>query len=92
LTATSVRLGQQGLRGTVSGYTPAGAEATFVLTLPAEAAFAKLTGRTSVIVYQRPNTLLAGAASVSNGSVVQVRGLLFNEAGVLRLVASGLRF
>lgn len=90
LTATSVRLAQQGLRGTVSGYTPAGAEATFVLTMPADSAFAKLTGKTSVTVYQRPATLLT-PANVSNGSVVQVRGLLFNDAGTLRLVASRVR-
>lgn len=90
LTATSVRLAQQGLRGTVSGYTPAGAEATFILTMPADAAFAKLTGKTSVTVYQRAGTLLT-PANVSNGSVVQVRGLLFNDAGTLRLVASRVR-
>src|SRR5690606_38545761 len=65
LTATSVRLAQQGLRGTVSGYTPSGSEATFVLTVPADSAFAKLTGKTSVTVYQRATTLLTGAANVS---------------------------
>jgi hypothetical protein len=91
LTATTVRLAQQGLRGTVSGYTPAGAEATFVLTVPPDAAFARLTGKTSVTVYQRASTMLTGAANVTNGSVVQVRGLLFNDAGTLRLVASRVR-
>jgi hypothetical protein len=88
LTATSVRLAQQGLRGTVSGYTPSGAEATFVLMVPPDAAFARLTGKTSVMVYQRAATLRTGAANVTNGSVVQVRGLLFNDAGMLRLVTS----
>ncbi len=90
LTAASLRLAQQGLRGTVSAYTPAGAEATFILTMPADAAFAKLTGKTSVTVYQRAGTLLT-PANVSNGSLVQVRGLLFNDAGTLRLVASRVR-
>jgi hypothetical protein len=91
LTATSVRLAQQGLRGTVSGYTPSGTEATFVLTVPPDAAFARLTGKTSVTVYQRAATLRTGAANVTNGSVVQVRGLFFNDAGTLRLVASRIR-
>lgn len=91
LTATSVRLAQQGLRGTVSGYTPSGSEATFVLTVPADSAFAKLTGKTSITVYQRATTLLTGAANLSNGSVVQARGLLFNDAGTLRLVATKVR-
>ena len=90
LAAASVRLAQQGLRGTVSGYTSAGKEATFVLTVPADAVFAKLTGKTSITVYQRAATLLT-PANVSNGSVVQVRGLLFNDAGTLRLVASRVR-
>jgi hypothetical protein len=91
LTATSVRLGQQGLRGIVSAYTSAGAQATFVVTMPADSAFARLTGRTSVTVYQRATTWVTGAANVTNGSVVQVRGLLFNDAGALRLVASRVR-
>lgn len=91
LTATSIRLGEQGLRGTISGYAASGSQATFVLTVPADSAFARLTGKTSITVYQRSSTLLSGAASVTNGSVVQVRGLLFNEAGFFRLVAGRVR-
>lgn len=56
LTAASVRLEQQGLRGTVSGYTASGAEATFA-TVPADSAFARITGKTSVTVYQRATNL-----------------------------------
>jgi hypothetical protein len=88
LTATSVRLGQQGLRGTVGSYAQSGTGATFVLALPADSAFAKLTGRSWVTVYQRSGTEMRGAATVTNGSVVQVRGLLFNDAGTFRLVAT----
>lgn len=91
ITATSVRLAQQGLRGIVSEYTPSGSGATFVLTVSADAAFAKLTGKTSVTVYQRAATLRTGAANLTNGSVVQVRGLLFNDAGALRFVPSRIR-
>jgi hypothetical protein len=91
VTATSVRLAEQGLRGTVSGYTPAGTGATFVLTVPSDAAFARLTGKTSVTVYERAATLRTGAANITNGSVVQVRGLLFVDAAALRLVASRIR-
>jgi len=61
------------------------------LTVPADSAFAKLTGKTSVTVCQRATTLLTGAANVSIGSVVQARGLLFNDAGALRLVATRVR-
>ncbi len=88
LTATAVRLGQQGLRGTVTAYAPTGTTATFDLALPADAALARLTGRTSVTVYQRSGTELRGATTVANGALVQVRGLLFNDGGTFRLVAS----
>lgn len=91
VTATSVRLGQQGLRGTVSSYVQSGTSATFVLTLAADSAFAGLTGASSIAVYQRAATQLRGASAISNGSTVQVRGLLFNDRGTLRLVASRIR-
>jgi hypothetical protein len=91
LTATSLRLTEQGLRGIVSAYTPSGSQASFVLTMPADSAFARLTGRTSITVYQRATSWVTGAANLTNGSVVQVRGLLFNDAGALRLVASQVR-
>jgi hypothetical protein len=87
LAATSINLGQQGLRGAVSGYAQTGSQATFTLTVPADSAFAKLTGATTVAVYQQAGTKLRGLPNISNGSVVQVRGLLFLDSGVFRLVA-----
>jgi hypothetical protein len=91
LTAASIYLGQQGLRGTVSGYTQSGSQASFALALPADSAFAKLTGATMVTVYQQGSTQLRGASNITNGSIVQVRGLLFLDGGVLRLVAGRIR-
>ena len=87
LTATSVSLGQQGLRGTVSSYAQSGSQANFTLTLPADSSFTKLTGATTVTVYQQAGTKLRGLSNITNGSIVQVRGLLFRDGGVLRLVA-----
>lgn len=40
-----------------------------------------------VTVHQQGSTQLRGAASISNGSVVQARGLLFRDGSVFRLVA-----
>jgi hypothetical protein len=88
LTASSIQLEEQGVRGIVSGYTANGSEASFTLTLPTDSAFAKLTGASAITVYQRGGTQLRGLSSIANGNLVQVRGLLFLDSGVLRLVAS----
>jgi hypothetical protein len=91
VTATSVRLDQQGVRGTVSSYAQSGSSATFTLALPADSAFAKLTGATSITVYQRATTQVRGVSAITNGSTVEVRGLLFNDSGALRFVAGRIR-
>jgi hypothetical protein len=87
LAAASVQLEPQGLRGTVSGYTSNGARSSFTLTMPADSAFAKLTGASAVTVYQQGGTTLRGLTAITDGSNVQVRGLLFLDGGVYRLVA-----
>jgi hypothetical protein len=91
LAATSINLGQQGLRGTVSGYTQTGSQARFTLTVPADSAFAKLTGATTVTVYQQAGTKLRGLSNITNGSVVQVRGLVFPDGGAFKFVAGRIR-
>ena len=85
--AASITLGQQGLRGTVSAYAQSGSQASFTLTLPMDSAYAKLTGVPTVTVYQQASTRLRGLSNITNGSVVQVRGLLFLDGGAFRLVA-----
>lgn len=88
LTASQLRLEQQGFHGTASGYTANGSQATFTLTLPPDAAFATLTGTTTLQVYQQTGTQLHGLTTLANGNGVVVRGLLFDDAGTYRLVAS----
>jgi hypothetical protein len=90
VTAASIYLNHQGLRGTVSGYASNGSQASFTLTLPADSAFATLTGTTTVTVYQQGSTQLRGLVPLANGNTVQARGLLFLDSGVFRLVASRL--
>lgn len=87
ISATEIDLEQQGLGGTVSGYSGAAAPTTFTLTLPSDSAFATLTGSTTVAVFQQPGTELWGTNTITNGSTVHVRGLLFLDAGVYKLVA-----
>lgn len=87
LAATSLQLGMQGLRGTVAGYSRNGVQATFTLALPVDSAFAKLAGVATVTVYQQGATQLRGSSTIADGSTVLVRGLLFFDGGVARMVA-----
>ena len=86
INASEIDLEQQGLSGTVSGYAGA-APTTFTLTLPADCAFTTLTGSTTVNVFQQAGTELWGMTTITNGSTVHVRGLLFFDAGTYKLVA-----
>lgn len=88
LAASQVRLEQQGLHGVASGYASSGLQATFTLTLPTDSAFTTLTGITTVKVYQQAGTQLRGLTSVASINDVMVRGLLFNDSGTYRLVAT----
>jgi hypothetical protein len=87
ITASEIDLEQQGLGGTVSGYSGASAPTTFTLTLSSDSAFATLTGTTSITVFQQTGTELWGLTTLSNGSTVHVRGLLFINAGAYEFVA-----
>jgi hypothetical protein len=87
ITASEIDLEQQGLSGTVSGYAGSGAPTTLALTVASDSAFATLTGTTTIAVFQQPGTELSGMTTVSNGSTVHARGLLFLDAGTYKLVA-----
>lgn len=86
--ASEVTLGQQGIMGTVSNYAANGNTPTFTLTVPADSAFATITKATTVTVYQQSRTQLMGMSSVTNGSAVVVRGLLFYNNGQYSMVSS----
>jgi hypothetical protein len=88
LSASQIRLVEQGLHGTVSNYTVQGSQATFTLTLPTDAAFRSLSGATSVQICQQAGTQLHGMTAIANANDVVVRGLVFNDQGTLRMVAS----
>ena len=88
INASEADLEQQGLSGTASGYSGGAAPTTFTLTLPSDSVFATLTGSTTVVVFYQAGTELWGMNSITNGSTVHVRGLLFLDAGVYKLVAS----
>lgn len=88
MNAAECDLVQQGFLGTVSNYSSSGGQATFTMTLASDSYFATMTGVNTLTVYQQPGTELLGLTNVSNGQTVEVRGLVFNDDGVFRMVAS----
>ena len=87
MNASECDLVAQGFRGTVSNYAVSGGQGTFTLTLAADSFFAVMTGVNTITVYQQPQTELYGLTSISDGQTVEVRGMIFNDGGVFRLVA-----
>jgi hypothetical protein len=86
--AQAVGLQPQAIVGTVTAYVQTGPQATFVLTVPSDSAFAMLTGSTTITVFQQQSTELKDITAITNGSSVRVRGLLFLDLGTYKLVAS----
>lgn len=88
ITASDIRLQEQGFRGTTdTALTPATA-ASFVLTLNPQSAFATLTGTNKILVYQQTGTNLENSTAIAAGATLRVHGLLFRNAGQWTLVAS----
>lgn len=88
INADEITLEQQGFRGTVSNYSASGSEASFTLTLAPESAFSTITGTATIRVYQQNGTHLHDTSSIGNGNQVGVRGLLFNDGGAYKMVAT----
>ncbi len=84
ITADKVKLQQQALTGTVT----ATASGSFTMTIPADAAFAILSGggtpSVNVIVPTRADNRFG---TIAVGKTVRVRGLVFNSAGTFTMVA-----
>jgi hypothetical protein len=88
INAAKIQLRRQALSGTI-GPAPTGSNATFALLIDADSAFAKLTGVTSINVYQVSKTTMKGAAP-TQGSKIRVRGLLFFDGTNYQFVAATL--
>lgn len=88
INASEIDLEQQGLSGTVLGASGAAAPTTFTLMLASDSAFTTMTGATAVTVFQQAGAEMRGMSALSNGSTVHVRGLLFFDAGMYKMVAA----
>jgi hypothetical protein len=85
--ASQVRLQQQAISGTVSGFTPLpGGASSFDLLLPADSYVTLLSGQTTVHVIQQSVTDNR-AGSVANGNTLRVRGPLFWTGTQFNMVA-----
>jgi hypothetical protein len=74
----TITLHKQSLIGAVSNASAAG----FLLTVPADSAFAAISGTTAVAVFVSGGTQIPG-----NGATVRVRGLLFSTGNGLKFAA-----
>jgi hypothetical protein len=87
ITADKVKLQQQAVDGTVANFTAgSGGTATFDLTLAADSYLTLLSGKTSVHVFLEPGTDNS-FGTISNGSALRVRGLLFWTGTSFNLIA-----
>ena len=60
---------------------------TFTLTLPADSAFAMLSGTTNMTVFWQPGTILHNLSNVNNGDTLRVRGLVFFTGSAFNVLA-----
>ena len=88
LTASNLELEPQGLSGTAGTTITSGTATSFTMTLPSDCAFATMTGKTTVTVYQQAGTTMVGGSSIASGSTMHVFGLLFYDGVQWRMVAA----
>ena len=88
ITASYVRLEEQGFRGTTDVAITPGTATTFTLTLAADSAFTHLTGADKIAVYQLATTRVHDNTTIPAAATLRVHGLLFKDGTNWRLVAS----
>ena len=85
--ARKIVLHQQSLTGVVSNQLSSGGVATFTLTVSPDSVFGSFSGSRTITVYRLSSTELKGLSTISDGSTVRVRGLLFVDGSTFRLAA-----
>lgn len=88
ITASTVRLREQGLRGSTDVDVTPGTTTSFTLTLMPDCAFTSLTGATEIVVYQQAETNVEEQMAIAAGATLRVHGLLFRNGEQWVLVAS----
>jgi hypothetical protein len=91
LNASNVELRRQAVHGSVANYNSSGSgQFTFTLNLPADSYLTLLShgAITSITVVQQPTTELRNLSTVSVGSNIRVRGVLFWTGSGFTMVAT----
>lgn len=88
ITASTVRLREQGFRGTTDADITPGATTSFTLKLMPDCAFTTLTGATEIVVHQQAGTNVEQSTAIPAGTTLRVHGLLFSVGGQWMLAAS----
>jgi hypothetical protein len=76
---------EQSLTGLVSAI-QCGPVTSFTLTIPRDSHFCEVTGLRAITVYQVSGTQLRHAV-LTNGAIVEIKGLLFVDGSELKMVA-----
>lgn len=90
VTAARIRLERQSVTGQITNIVSNSTQAVFDITPGADSAYTLLTGQSTLRVVKQGTTELRNGVSVTIGSVVRARGLMFNNGGSFVLVADRL--
>jgi len=83
----TITLLPQTINGTISSISTSGSFTVYTVSLPAYDFIPTLNGATKVTVYTDATAQMLNSSPLSLGSIVRFNGLLFNDAGTLRMVA-----
>lgn len=84
----AVTLEPQTINGTVTSVSTVNGQNSYEVTLFSNDFIALFASSQSVVVYATAETHSTTAAALTSGSIARFRGLLFNDGGVLRMVAT----
>jgi hypothetical protein len=86
--AKTVTLVPQTINGTIASVSASGTFQVFDVTLASYDPITAISGASTVVVYVPANTEVLANGPLTQGSVARFTGMLFNDSGTLRLVAS----
>ncbi len=84
----TITLEPQTIDATVTSVSAVNGETSYQVTLFANDFITLFGPSNSVVVYVTPHTHTITSSTLGNGSVGRFRGLLFNDGGTLRMVAT----
>jgi hypothetical protein len=90
VTADRVKLQEQALSGTITNTSAVPSATQLTLSLPSDSYLTRLTGATTINVYQTASTTVDPSLAIATGLTIRARGLLFWDGATYQLVASAI--